>query len=72
MEEMIGYLIAIAVVLFLLYLLIVYVILPAIGIVLGIGLVILGGITLVGVVSGFAVGFKNFVEVLIEAHGRLP
>ncbi len=72
MDEAIGYLIAIGVILVLLYLLIVYVILPITGILLGIGVVLLAAISAVGFVSGILVGIKNFFEIVIEAHQRLP
>jgi len=72
LEDVIGYLIAIGVILYLLTLLIVYVILPIAGILLGIGVVLLAGISAVGFVSGILVGMKNFFQIVLEAHQRLP
>lgn len=51
---------------------VVYVVLPILGVLLGIGLALLGGTAVLGFVSGMFVGFKNFIDVLIEAHQRLP
>ncbi len=68
MGELIWYFILFVIVVFI----IVYVVLPIIGILLSIGLVILGGIALTGLISGFAVGIKNFFIVLREAHDQLP
>jgi len=72
LEDVIGYLIAIGVILYLLTLLIVYVILPIAGILLGIGVVLLAEISAVGFVSGILVGMKNFFQIVLEAHQRLP
>lgn len=68
----IGGLIAIAIILYIIYLIVVYIILPILAIILGIGLIILGSIVLAGLASGVYVGIVNFINVLIEAHKRLP
>lgn len=68
MPQLIGALL----VLYLLYLLVVYVILPGIGIILAIGLAVLGCVAAAGLVSGIGVGLRNFTTVVIEAHKRLP
>ena len=59
-------------VLYLLYLLVVYIILPGVGIILAIGLATLGCVAAAGLLSGIGVGLKNFAAVLIEAHKKLP
>ena len=68
MEELAVYLAIAAAVIFF----IVYVVLPIIGILLAIGGVILGIISLAGFVSGLGVGITNFFAVLQEAHESLP
>lgn len=68
MPQLIGFFVVIC----LLYLLVVYVILPALGIILAIGLAILGCVAGAGFVSGIGVGLRNFVLVFIEAHKKLP
>lgn len=72
MEEGLLYLIIIGVVLYLLYLFIVYVILPIAGFLLASGIGLMVVITGTGVVSGLFVGIKNFANILLEAHKELP
>jgi hypothetical protein len=64
--------IAVAIGLVLLYFLVVYVVIPAIGIILLIGLAVLGLVALAGLLAGLKEGLRNFVLVLVEAHKRLP
>jgi hypothetical protein len=64
--------IAIAIGLVLLYFLVVYVVIPAIGIILLIGLAVLGLVAVAGLLAGLKEGLRNFVLVLVEAHKRLP
>jgi len=71
MEKLFVYLIAIGVVLYVIYLIIVYIVVPILGILFAIGLLIIGGIALAGFVSGIYLGIKNFFEVLQEAHSKL-
>jgi len=63
---------AIVVGLVLLYFVVVYVVIPAIGIIVLIGVAMLGLVALAGLLAGLKEGLRNFVLVLIEAHKRLP
>lgn len=65
-------LIAVIIGIYLLYLLVVYVILPIMGIILAIGLGTLACVAAAGLLSGIGVGLKNFVIVVAEAHKKLP
>lgn len=51
---------------------VVYVVLPILGVLIGIGLALLAGIAAIGFFSGMIVGFNNFINVLFEAHNKLP
>lgn len=66
-KVVIGIIAAIAI-----FYIVVYVVLPILGVLLGIGLALLGGIAAIGFVSGVFVGFNNFIDVLFEAHHKLP
>ena len=59
------------IILILIVLIFVYVVLPIIGLLLGIGVVIMTSIAGVGVVFGLYTGLKNFIVVFKEAHERL-
>lgn len=68
MAGLIGILIVIAIIIFI----IVYIVLPIIGIIAGIGLALMAGIAGWGFLNGIYVAIKNFREVIIEAHEKLP
>lgn len=72
MGEGIGYLIGIAVAIYIIYLIIVYIVLPILAVLLGIGLAILVGIAGLGFFSGLYKGIGNFFSVVVEAHHKLP
>jgi hypothetical protein len=71
MDEM-GGLVGILAVIAVIVLIIVYVVLPIIGIILGIGLVLMAAIAAWGFLSGIYVAVRNFSEVIVEAHEKLP
>jgi hypothetical protein len=71
MEEGCAYLIGIVVVIGLLIAFIVYVVLPATGLLLGLSAVLLIVIAGVGVISGACVATYNFFSLLIESHKTL-
>lgn len=66
-----GYLVLIAAALVLVYLLVVYVILPLIGLALAAGLIMCAGLALAGMLSGSVVALRNFFSVLREAHVKV-
>jgi hypothetical protein len=68
MPQLIGAIIVI----YLVILFIVYVVIPVAGGLLAVGLALLASVAIAGFVSGVFVGFKNFFDVLIEAHRKLP
>ena len=71
MPLIIGLIVAVAVI-YLVYLLIVYVILPITGVLLAVGVALLCGVAGAGLISGVFVGVRNFFAVLFEAHRKLP
>jgi hypothetical protein len=72
MGEGLAYLIGIAIALYVVYLIIVYIVLPILAVLLGIGVVILVGIAGFGFLSGLYKGITNFFSVITEAHHKLP
>jgi len=71
MEELIGYLIGIAIVVAAIIAFIVYIVLPFVGFVLAIGALLALGITVVGALNGVFTGMIHFIEVFREAHESL-
>ncbi len=71
MEELIVWLIGIAIALVLLYFFVVYIVLPVIGIILVISGIALAGVAVFGALSGIIIGTRNFFETLTNAHRAL-
>lgn len=71
MDEGMGYLIGIGIVLFLLYLFVVYIVLPIVGIVVAIGAILMTTIAGAGTVKGTYIGLKNFIKTFNEANKEL-
>lgn len=69
--DALGYLILIAAALFLVYLLVVYVILPLLGLALAAGLIMSAGLAAAGMLSGLVVALRNFISVLRGAHVKV-
>lgn len=65
MDEGCAYLIGILIVIALIIAFVVYIVLP-------LTVIVVGGIAAAGTVTGAAVAGKNFKEVLVEAHKRIP
>lgn len=51
---------------------IVYVVIPILSVLFGIGVLITLSVAGAGFIFGLGVGVKNFFEVFTEAHDRLP
>src|SRR5688500_15181527 len=66
MDSLVGYLIALGIIVAI----IVYIVLPIIGIVLGIALLVMGVVALYGSAKGAWVGFINFRNTLREAREK--
>jgi hypothetical protein len=70
--EFLIYIALIALALYLLYLIVVYVILPGLGIFLAACLVTLGLVAAYGMLAGLATATRNFFQELLEGHRAVP